>query len=108
VGSIPPPFFPSLTHSCCFLARRQDCSSALTPGDYFETLRQATKIGQGYAFLSPSLPILLREIEHPNLEFVFGSDHDFTISIFLQQLLGVHVYTHVVCWVRPCSYWIRP
>jgi hypothetical protein len=23
-------------------------------------------------------------------------------SIFLQQLLGVHVYTHVLCWVRPC------
>jgi hypothetical protein len=75
----------------------------LTPGDTFETLRPATgafasdEDPSGYAFLFPSLPILLREIEHPNLVFVFGSDHDFTNSILLQQLLGVHVYTHVLC-----------
>jgi hypothetical protein len=37
------------------------------------------------------IPLLLRLLG----VFVFGSDHDFTNSIFLQQLLGVHVYTHV-------------
>ena len=35
--------------------------------------------------------------------FVFGSDHVFYLltSIFLQKLLGVHVYAHILCWVRP-------
>jgi hypothetical protein len=47
----------------------------------------------GNAFLFPSLPILLRSLG----VFVFGSDRDFTNPICLQQLLGVHVYTHVLC-----------
>jgi hypothetical protein len=65
----------------------QGCSSALTPGDTLRRLRRAlrrlTKIRQGYAFLFPSLPILLPLLG----ALVFGSDHDFTNSIFLQQLL---------------------
>jgi hypothetical protein len=45
-----------------------------------------------YAFLFPSLPILLRLL---GVFVVFGPDHDFTNSICLQQLLGV------LCWARP-------
>jgi hypothetical protein len=48
--------------------------------------------GGYYAFLFPSLPILLRLL---GVFVVFGPDHDFTNSICLQQLLGV------LCWVRP-------
>jgi hypothetical protein len=49
----------------------------------------ATKISSdgGYAFLFPSLPILLREIQHPIPSFCSS----------------YWVYTHVLCWVRPCT-----
>ena len=40
--------------------------------------------------------------------FVFGSESSYNIlptnfDFVLQKLSGVHVYTHVLCWVRPCS-----
>jgi hypothetical protein len=63
------------------------CSSALTPGDTLGRATgasPATKIRQGYVpFYSPSLPILLREIQHPNPDLIMI----LLIPIFLQQLL---------------------
>ena len=40
--------------------------------------------------------------------FAFGSESSYNIlptnfDFVLQKLSGVHVYTHVLCWVRPCS-----
>ena len=91
-------------------------SSLLLARSLGRLLSKPRRQGSGAALRGPtryvrpflSLPFLLCEIEHPNPQrvlFLFGSDHGFyllTSNFFLQKLLGVHVYTHFLYWVRPC------
>jgi hypothetical protein len=102
----PPPFFTSLTPSCCFSARRPGLFERLGAATPLKpTLRRATT-GVCLPIPLPSHPAAARNrTPKPHVWYLqFGSDHDFylliSIFFFLQQLLD---YILSILGPPPCS-----
>jgi hypothetical protein len=99
----PPPFFTSLTPSCCFSARRPGLFERLGAATPLKpTLRRATT-GVCLPIPLPSHPAAARNrTPKPHVWYLqFGSDHDFYLLISIFFFCNSH-------WTISYQYWVRP